>query len=103
MAPVVAAFAPPEDRDKVVAILQTLVADELRHISYTALFMEEWATAGHSDRIRALYEQRLRDFDKITADETEGAVRDLGNGRFPDLLALFCCGRCADSSCRLVT
>jgi hypothetical protein len=94
LAPVVVAFTPAEDRDSVIAIFQALVADELRHISYTADLMESWAKDGQAELITSLYERRLRDFDAVTVRETEGAVRDFGQGRYPDLLDLFCCGAC---------
>lgn len=88
LAPAIHAFAPTENRAQVRKILEGLARDEVRHIAYTAELMERWCTDGQSARVAALYRQRLHDFNVITVQQTEGAIRDFGHGRFPDLLEL---------------
>lgn len=88
MAPVICAYAPAEARPVAEAILRTLAADELRHISYTASLLERWARDGESEYIKELYVGRMHDFDHVTAQQTEWAVQHYGGGDFHDLLEL---------------
>ena len=87
-APIVFGLTPAENRTKARRILEVLVRDEVRHIGYTALLMEAWARDGAADHIARLYASRLRTFNRITVDQTEGAVRKYGRGQFPDLLEI---------------
>jgi hypothetical protein len=88
LAPAIHEFADDEQRPKVREILDGLGVDEVRHIGYTARLMEAWCREGAADRIAALYRERLADFHRITIEQTEGAVRDYGAGRFPELLEM---------------
>lgn len=88
LAPVIHAFAPEENKPRVQQILLGLLMDEVRHIGYTANLMEKWARSGDADLIRQLYKQRLQEFHLITIQQTEAAVRDFGQGRFPELLEI---------------
>jgi hypothetical protein len=88
LAPVVHALAPEENKTAVRRILEGLAHDEVRHIAYTAKLMETWARNGASKAIEALYQHRLWDFNVITVQETESAIRTYGQGRFPDLLEI---------------
>jgi hypothetical protein len=86
IAPVVHAFAPDEHKHRVRNILTGLIADEVRHIAYTAKLLEAWASTGFSRTIKVLFEERLKEFDAITISQTEHAIRSFGRGEFPDLL-----------------
>jgi hypothetical protein len=88
LAPVIHAVAPNESRNRVRQILRGLIHDEVHHIGYTAKLMERWARAGDAALIKTLYAKRLQDFNLITIQETEGAVRAFGGGQFPDLLEI---------------
>lgn len=48
LAPVALAYCPEPRRGKVAAMTRALVADELRHIGYTAAFLDRAARAGHA-------------------------------------------------------
>lgn len=88
MAPVICAYSPQEARATLQKILQTLAQDELRHISYTAKLLERWARSGDAKYIRELYSDRMHDFNYYTARQTEWAIQQYGDGRFPDLLQM---------------
>jgi hypothetical protein len=87
-APVLYNVAPAANRKLVRGTLEALAHDELRHIAYTAQLVEQWAREGDAGFIASLYCSRLDSFNRITVEHTEGAVRQYGQGRFPDLLAL---------------
>lgn len=87
-APIVHGDAPAESKRPVRRLLRGLVKDEVRHIGYTAKLMEEWARDRSATFITDLYVGRLNTFNKITVEQTETAVRDYGQGRFPDLLEI---------------
>lgn len=88
LSPVLFAFTPQDAQLSVSHTLQRLVTDEVRHINYTAQFIEAWCENGDSNRIVALYEDRLREFHHFTIHQTEAAVRAYGNGEFPDILEI---------------
>ncbi|HJV43538.1 hypothetical protein [Caulobacter sp.] len=87
-APVVFHVAPEGSRDRVRGQLEILAHDEMRHIGYTALLMENWARSGDKNRIEALYLGRLNTFNQLTITHTRHAVERYGQGRFPNLLEL---------------
>ncbi len=88
LSPVIYALTPADAKDRVRPVLEGLVTDEIRHITYTARFIESWCQNGDLKRIRELYQRRLRDFHKVTIDQTEASVRAYGAGRYPDLLEI---------------
>ena len=88
LAPVIHAFAPDDAKDRVAKVLEGLVTDEVRHISYTARFIESWCEAGDGPRIQSLYTRRLNDFHQLTISQTEAAVHAYGGGRYPELLEI---------------
>lgn len=88
LSPVLYAFTPPDARPMVSQTLQCLVTDEVRHINYTAQFIEAWCENGDADRIALLYENRLREFHRLTIEQTESAVAAYGEGKFPDVLEI---------------
>ena len=88
LSPVLFAFTPSENRECVSDVLHRLVTDEVRHISYTAQFIEAWCNEGDSARICELYARRLRDFHELTIDQTRSAVHAYGQGKFPETLEI---------------
>ncbi len=89
LGPAIAAFAPEgAPRAKVERIVTSLVRDEVRHIGYTARLMETWIESGAGSHVTDLYSRRLHEFDALTVEQTEPAVKSFGQGRFPDLLEL---------------
>jgi hypothetical protein len=87
-APVIYALAPDEHKLAVRRLLEGLVRDEVRHIGYTAKLMETWAEEDSGKLIRRLYRGRLHAFNRITVEQTESAILNYGQGRFPDLLEI---------------
>jgi hypothetical protein len=69
-------------------ILEGLVSDEIRHISYTARFIESWCSNGDTKRISSLYRERLDDFNRLTIAQTQSSVQSYGQGKFPNLLEI---------------
>jgi hypothetical protein len=88
LSPIIYTLTPESAKARVRNILEGLVTDEIRHISYTARFIESWCRSGDSKRLLALYRQRLHDFHRLTIDQTEASVTAYGQGRFPDLLEI---------------
>jgi len=88
LSPVIYAFTPAEAKEHVRRVLEGLVTDEIRHISYTARFIEAWCACGDENRVRTLYSRRLSDFHRLTVAQTEQSVRAYGAGRYPDLLEI---------------
>ncbi len=88
LAPVLYAFAPPENKKQVEDILEGLASDEVVHIGYIANILEEMCQSGDTKRVQEIYVERLRDFNEFTRDQTESAIAQFGNGLFPDLLEI---------------
>jgi hypothetical protein len=88
LSPVLFAFTPSNAREHVSNTLHRLVTDEVRHINYTARFIEAWCENGDRTRIRDLYTCRLRDFHKVTIEQTQAAVHAYGQGIFPEILEI---------------
>jgi hypothetical protein len=86
--PAIFAFAPGDGRDWVEGTIFGLLADEVRHIAYTASLLEDWAIEGAGAEMASLFEERLSDFSRITVEQTEAAVRAYGQAQFPDLLEI---------------
>jgi len=86
--PVLTAYAPSENKERVDGILSGLVYDEVSHIGYTACLMEEWARTGHKQLISDLYARRLRDFNAYTLAQTRRSLELYGAGEFPQLLEI---------------
>ena len=88
LSPVLFAFTPTANREYVSDVLHRLVTDEVRHINYTAQFIEAWCQDGDKARICDLYTHRLRDFHELTINQTRSAVHAYGQGRFPEILEI---------------
>jgi len=88
LCPVIYAFAPVDSKEAVRLVLEGLVTDEIRHIDYTARFIESWCEAGHERRVFELCSRRLTDFHRLTIEQTEASVRAYGAAKFPELLEI---------------
>lgn len=74
--PVLLRHAKPAQRPRVRRILDSLLADETRHIAYTARLIERIARQSGSDPVMDLMHRRVRDFNELTDNEIAG--RTLG-------------------------
>lgn len=82
--PALARHCAPEQQKRVTSIQNSLLGDELKHVAYTAVLIEEVARELPRERVAQLFRRRLRDFNQITFDE-------LGEAGFDCSVA--CCAR----------
>lgn len=61
---------------KVRKLLDRLLRDELRHVSYTARLIETMSVEAGSERLNSLFVKRFTDFNKITVEEFEQGIFD---------------------------
>jgi hypothetical protein len=80
--PALSRHCPPDHQKKITSIQDSLLGDELKHVSYTALLIENIARELPKERVTALFRKRFRDFNRIT-------LSDLGEGVFDCSVA--CC------------
>lgn len=74
IAPLIAAFTPVANRQKVEKLLASLVDDETSHIAYTAKHLEAMSDRIGAEAIARLFSRRLRDLHQYTLDETAEAL-----------------------------
>ena len=74
---------------QIEAIQNSLLRDELKHVAYTAILIEQIAATLPAGRLERLFCQRFRDFNEITLDELSDGVFDC---------SVKCCSK--HSSCR---
>jgi len=74
--PVLSRHCPPEHQDKITQLLDRLLEDELSHIAYTAVLVDELGAVVDGERLAELFVKRLRDFNLITNQELGGNVFD---------------------------
>jgi hypothetical protein len=67
--PVLLAYCKPAQRTRVRRILDSLLADETRHVGYTARLIERIARESGKDAVMDLMHERVRDFNELTDDE----------------------------------
>lgn len=65
----IATHCPPDNLPRVVKILNSLLRDELGHVAYTAILIEEKARVAEPGAVQTLFSRRLRDFNEITRRE----------------------------------
>lgn len=87
--PAVANHCATDKHRKVLSIQESLLRDELKHVSYTAVLIEAVAQRLTRAQLTALFRRRFRDFNQITRNE-------LGVGVFDCSVA--CCAK--HTSCR---
>jgi hypothetical protein len=71
----IAIHCPRENLPRVLKILNSLLRDELSHVAYTAVLIDEKARAAEPEAVQALFTRRVRDFNDITR-------RELGQRKF---------------------
>ncbi|MFL6245039.1 MAG: hypothetical protein ACJ74H_03370, partial [Thermoanaerobaculia bacterium] len=82
--PAVASHCAKVKHKQILSIQNSLLRDELKHVAYTAVLIEELAAALPSERLSSLFRRRFHDFNKITREE-------LGEGVFDCSVA--CCAK----------
>jgi len=71
-----AAHCPPENVPRATKVLDSLLRDELSHVAYTAVLIEEKAATTDPEKLQNLFTKRLRDFNNITKEELGERVFD---------------------------
>ena len=64
-------YCPEESRSRVEHILDKLLRDELAHVAYTGVLIEEKVQELGAEKVNRMYERRLRDFHDITQEEVQ--------------------------------
>jgi len=62
-------YCKPEQRPRVLQILDWLLTDETRHIAYTARLIERSAQTSGSEHVAELIRERVKDFNEVTEQE----------------------------------
>jgi hypothetical protein len=87
--PAIAMHCPEDKRKPIVSIQDSLLRDELKHVAYTGVLIDQLAKNMPPDRVHDLFRKRFHLFNMITMNE-------LGEGVFDCSVA--CCAR--HSTCR---
>lgn len=74
MRPVIQAYCPPDRRRRMQLILDTLLADETRHIQYTARLIEQACVDGDEEFVHWSIKRRLDQFNQVTLMEAGSQV-----------------------------
>jgi hypothetical protein len=74
--PVLARHCPPDNLTKITSLQDALLKDELSHIAYTAVLIEEISQDVDCNRLASLFRRRFHDFNAITTEELGGNVFD---------------------------
>jgi hypothetical protein len=72
LAPVVTALCPARGRRRLRRMLAALLADETRHIGYTAALIERALREGDAARVRQTMARRLAEFNRMTLTQVGG-------------------------------
>jgi hypothetical protein len=67
--PMLRAHTTEAKRSQLQGVLDALLADETKHIAYTARLIEEAMEGGQRDYVRQTFRRRVRDFNEITLHE----------------------------------
>ena len=67
--PMILTHCPEENYINLTRILDSLLADETKHIEYTAQLIEEFIEKGHSQFVYQTMQRRLAEFNQITLTE----------------------------------
>lgn len=76
--PVLMVLCKGDRRHRLPPLLNALACDELNHVSYTALLIEEHARSGRANEVMELMEARVNDFNGVTRAELGDEVFSLG-------------------------
>ena len=74
--PVILAHCPTSERERITRSLDSLLADETRHIAYTAELIERHCQDGDEEFVRFTAAKRLGQFNQITLDEVGALIFD---------------------------
>ncbi|VBM56243.1 Uncharacterised protein [Burkholderia pseudomallei] len=77
MRPVLIAYCPQHQRDRLIRVLDSLLNDETKHVLYTARLIEKASCTGYANIVREITLERLREFNNITLAEV-GEARFVG-------------------------
>lgn len=88
LAPIFYTFAPADQKDKVMRLLQSLQKDEIKHISYTAKIINESAHESGKQFIGSMYRKNLQEFGDYSSRGLQEAIKMYGGGEFFDLLPI---------------
>jgi len=80
-------MAPACSQPKVERILNSLDADETRHMCYTARLIEQMVDKCEIERMAGIYACRLGDYHRHSLDHCNSAINDYGQGHFAKLFA----------------
>lgn len=67
--PAISRHCPADQQARITSIQDSLLRDELKHVSYTAVLIEGIARDFTMDQISTLFRRRFRDFNQITLEE----------------------------------
>jgi hypothetical protein len=70
----IARHCPPVNLPRATRILDSLLRDELNHVAYTAILIEQRAAMGSTKTFEGLFCQRVCDFNRITTTELASAT-----------------------------
>ena len=85
LTPLIFAFSPEHNRLHIKRLLTSLIKDEVRHISYTAKFIDTWLKNNERNYVESVYKKRLKQFNEMTIKETNIQKHEL-NKNFGILL-----------------
>lgn len=71
-----AEHCPPENMPRATKVLDSLLRDELSHVAYTAVLIEEKAANTDAEKLQRMFSKRVRDFNNITKEELGERVFD---------------------------
>lgn len=71
-----AMHCPPDRLPRATTILDSLLHDELYHVSYTAVLIESHARGAGANHLAVLLGRRLRDFNLMTIEELDRRIFD---------------------------
>jgi hypothetical protein len=74
--PALARHGSPSCRKRVTRIQESLLRDELKHVAYTAILIEQLARNIPDQQLVPLFRRRFRDFNDITRDELHAGAFD---------------------------
>ncbi|WP_081431175.1 hypothetical protein [Moorena bouillonii] len=74
--PMILAHCPKKNHARLTRILNSLLADETKHIEYTAQLIEDFIKKGYSDFVDQTMQKRLAEFNQITLTEVGESTFD---------------------------
>jgi hypothetical protein len=75
--PILLIHCSPSRHEKLIRLLDSLLADEIKHISYTARLIEDLSSEDCDVSVDELMKGRLNGFNEITRNDLDNKVFDL--------------------------